>query len=250
MQMDVHKTLYCFYITKRFPMKARAPFASILKSFWSGALGYTNLTKRCTFCHLLQLLLNWRIKVVATVNSTHVSLKWTWTINNYVYGSLICLCWLNRTHSWTLLPKLFSALRLSEMLLLFINCLISIFASTIYQCFFKVFKRVSWWSFRVSAQFSLLCLILINHIHKNESFRPDTLNCLNTTFAFGKQTKENFINRSSPKRTRHTLRSTAISNSSAGSAVRTKTGPRKVGDVVTTHGPWTNLGPLSRGYRL
>ena len=60
---------------------------------------------------------------------------------------------------------------------------------------FKVFKRVSWRSFRVSAQFSLLCLILLNHIHKNTSFRPNILNCLNTTFTFGKQTKDNFINR-------------------------------------------------------
>jgi len=68
---------------RKFPMKARAPFASILKSFWSGALGYTNLTKRCAFCHLLKFLLNWRIKVVTIVNSTQMSHKWTWTINNY-----------------------------------------------------------------------------------------------------------------------------------------------------------------------
>jgi len=41
--------------------------------------------------------------------------------------------------------------------------------------FFKVFKRVSWWSFRVSTPFSLLCLILMTHFHKNVSFRPDML---------------------------------------------------------------------------
>jgi len=29
MQMDVHKALYCFYTTKKRPIKARAPFASI-----------------------------------------------------------------------------------------------------------------------------------------------------------------------------------------------------------------------------
>jgi len=105
---------------RKFPIRARAPIASILKSFWSGAVGYTNL-------------LNWSIKLVTIVNSTQMSLKWTWTINNYVCGSLIGLCWLNRTHFWNLLSKLYSTLRLSEMLLLFINCLISIFASTFYK---------------------------------------------------------------------------------------------------------------------
>ena len=54
------------------------------------------------------------------------------------------------------------------------------------QCFFMDFKRVSWWSFRVSIPF---------HFHKNASFRPNMLNYLNTTFTFGKQTKWNFINR-------------------------------------------------------
>ena len=38
MQIDVHETLYCFHTTKKMPMKARAPFASILKSFSSGAV--------------------------------------------------------------------------------------------------------------------------------------------------------------------------------------------------------------------
>jgi len=112
-------------------MKAPALFASILKIF--GAVGYTNLPKRCTFDRLLQLLLNWRIKVATIVNCTQMSLECTWTINNYVCGSLICLCWLNRTHFWNLLSKLFSTLRPSEMLLLFINFLISIFASTFYR---------------------------------------------------------------------------------------------------------------------
>jgi len=59
----------------------------------------------------------------------------------------------------------------------------------------KVFKRVSWWSFRVSTPFSLLCLILSNHIHKNASFHPSIPNYLNAIFTFAKQTKDNFINR-------------------------------------------------------
>jgi len=104
------------------------------------------------------------------------------------------------------------------------------------QCFSKIFKRVSWWSFRVSKPFSLLCLILLTHFHKNASFRPNMLNYLNTTFTFGKQAKDNFINRniqcrltykfiysfscpvslgesrgdSRSRRTRNTSRSTAI----------------------------------------
>jgi len=79
---------------RRFTMKARTPFASILEYFSSGAVGYTSLPQRCIFGHLLQLLLNWRINVVIIVNSTQMSLKWTWTIiTNYVWSSLICLCW-------------------------------------------------------------------------------------------------------------------------------------------------------------
>ena len=110
----------------KFPMKARAPFASILKSFSSGAVGrlYEFATK--VYFQSSATLLNWRINVVIIVNSTQMSLKWTWTISNYVCGSLIFLCWLNRTHIWNLFSELFSTLLLSEMLLLSINCQISI----------------------------------------------------------------------------------------------------------------------------
>jgi len=113
---------------RKSPMKACVPFASVLKSLSSGAVGCTSLPQRCTFGRLLQLLLNWSINVVIIVNSTQIL---TWTIGNYVSGSLICQCWLNRTHFWNLLSELFSTLRLSEML--FISCLISIFASTFYK---------------------------------------------------------------------------------------------------------------------
>ena len=63
------------------------------------------------------------------------------------------------------------------------------------QCFLKVFERVSWWYFRVSTPFSLLCLILLTDFHEKAGFRPNMLNYLNTTFTFGKQAKDNFINR-------------------------------------------------------
>jgi len=42
---------------------------------------------------------------------------------------------------------------------------------------------------------STVCLILLTNFHKNASFHPGMLNYLNTTFTFGKQTKDNFINR-------------------------------------------------------
>ena len=86
----------------------------------------------CTFYHPLQILWNWRINVVIIVNSIQVSLKWTWIINNYVCGSLISLCWWNKTRFWNLLSELFFTLPLSEMLI-FINCIITIFASTFYK---------------------------------------------------------------------------------------------------------------------
>ena len=48
----------------------------------------------------------------------------------------------------------------------------------------------------MSTSFSLLRLILLTDFHKNASFRPNMLNYLNTTFTFGKQTKDNFITES------------------------------------------------------
>ena len=71
--------------------------------------------------------------------------------------------------------------------------------------FLKVFKRVSWWSFRASIPFSLLCLILLTHFHKTVSFHPNMLNYLNTTLTFGKQTKDNFISRKVQCRPTHSF---------------------------------------------
>jgi len=83
---------------RKFPMKARAPFASILKSFSSRVVGYTSFPQRCTFSHLLQRLLNWRINVVIIVNSTQMSLKWTWTISNaFAALSFFCAGWTELT---------------------------------------------------------------------------------------------------------------------------------------------------------
>ena len=59
---------------------------------------------------------------------------------------------------------------------------------------------MSWWSYRVSIQFSLLCLILSTDFHKNTHFRPNMLNNLNMTFTFGKQTKDNFMKRKFKRR--------------------------------------------------
>jgi len=77
MKMDVHKTLSCFYTTKKIYHESTRSFASILKSFSSGAEAYTSLPQRCTFGHLLQLFLNWRLSVFIIVNFIQMSLKWT-----------------------------------------------------------------------------------------------------------------------------------------------------------------------------
>jgi len=125
----------------------------------------------------------------------------------------------------------------------------------------------------VSTPFSLLCLILLSDFHKNASFRPNMLNYLNTIFTFGKQTEDNFINRKfqcTPATHSFThFRAHFSYGGVAGTAglggpeirhdqqhsqkvpsLHTKTGPSKVGDVVTPPGPWTNFGPHSRGRRL
>jgi len=131
--MDVYKTLYCFYTTKKIPHESKRSVRIYFEIFfkWNGRL-YEFATK-VYFLSSVITLLNCRINVVYIVNFTQLSLKWTSTINNYVCGSLICLCWMNRTHFWNLLLELFSTLRLSEMLLLLINFLISICANIFYK---------------------------------------------------------------------------------------------------------------------
>ena len=57
------------------------------------------------------------VKMLPTpINFTQLSLKWTWTINNNIGGSVVSLCWLNRTHFLNHLFECFSTLRLSEMI--------------------------------------------------------------------------------------------------------------------------------------
>ena len=135
MQMDVYKKLYCFYTTKKMPHESTRSVRICFEIFfkWSCSLYEFARKVEPTFWHPLQLLLNWRINVVIIVNAIQLSLKWTWIINNYVCGSPISLCWLNRPHFWNLLSELFYALPLSEMLFLFINCLLAILASTFYK---------------------------------------------------------------------------------------------------------------------
>jgi len=59
MQMDFHKTLYSFCTTKKIP---RENLRSI-RIFWNRIQVelYSSLRKGCTFCHPLQLFLNWGI---------------------------------------------------------------------------------------------------------------------------------------------------------------------------------------------
>jgi len=129
--MGVYKTLYCVYTTKKIPHEStrsiRIYFEILFK--W-----------RCKrVCHkgvlfsTVAILLNWRINVVIIVNSMQLSMNWNRTINYYACGSLIGMCWLDGTHFSILLSGLFSTLRASEMLLVFINYLISIFAITLYK---------------------------------------------------------------------------------------------------------------------
>ena len=60
----------------------------------------THLPQKCSFCHPLQILLNWCISI-------QLSLKWTWTINKYVCGSLTSIYWMNRITSEIICPNNF-----------------------------------------------------------------------------------------------------------------------------------------------
>jgi len=127
--------------------------------------------------------------------------------------------------------------------------------------FFKLFRRVLRWSFRVSTRFSLLCLILLTDFHKTASF--NTPNYLNTTFTFGKKIKTILWIESFSVHIHSFIHSfpcplflwggsrgqqlyvdpkypTVNSSLRKFPSVHTKTGPSKVGDVVTLPGPWTS----------
>jgi len=62
---------------RKFPMKARAPFASILKSFGSGALGYRLRICQKGVLSVCHVLLNWRIKSLPLwTNESHIGLNY------------------------------------------------------------------------------------------------------------------------------------------------------------------------------
>jgi len=132
---------------------------------------------------------------------------------------------------------------------------------------FKVIKMVSWWSLRVSTPFSLLCLTF-NWFSQNRKFPSKYAYYLNSAFTFGKQTKDNFINRKFQCRSTYSFthfRAHFSLGRVAGAAilggpnmphdqqqsqfpwVHTKMGSTKVSDVVRLPGSWTTSGPLSRG---
>ena len=129
----------------------------------------------------------------------------------------------------------------------------------------------------MSMPFSLLCLILLPNFHKNASFRPNLLDYLNATLVFGKQTKDNFINRKFQIETfnvgphTHSFTHFCARFSFGGVAraatlggpnmphdqqqsqfpwVHTKIGSSKVGDVVTPPAPWTTSERIFRGCGL
>ena len=94
--------------------KARAPFASILKYFSSGPV-YQYATK----VYFLSSVTAFAELAHKCRYHRELHTKWDWNgleQSATVCGSLISPCCLNRTHFWNLLSKLFSMLRLSEML--------------------------------------------------------------------------------------------------------------------------------------
>jgi len=87
-QMDVHIKFYPFYTAKISPWKHALhshPFKSHIQ-----VKVYTSLLKGYTFCHPLQLLLNWRIiqyRYHCKLQTTESEL--TWNIHNYVCSAVI-----------------------------------------------------------------------------------------------------------------------------------------------------------------
>jgi len=65
-----------------------------------------------------------------------------------------------------------------------------------YQCFLSFLKGGHVGALGCQHHFPFyVWYVLLTYFHKNASFLPNMLNYLNTTFTFGKQNKDNFINR-------------------------------------------------------
>jgi len=67
MQMDVHKKLsrFYYYTPKKMPLTSTRSIRLFEILFKWGV--YTSLPQGCTFCHPLQLLLNWHINIVNSI---------------------------------------------------------------------------------------------------------------------------------------------------------------------------------------
>ena len=91
MPMDAHKTLYCSTPQRKCPMKARAPFASVLNFFSNGAV--TNLTLRCRLLYVIRYRFCW----IGTYSH-----NWVWNgpellMNTFGVLSLVCAGWTDLT---------------------------------------------------------------------------------------------------------------------------------------------------------
>ena len=87
-----------FYTIKKIPQESTLSSRIYFEIFFKWNCGLPGLPQSCTFCHLLQLLLNWHINVVITVNSTHKVWNghelWATTFSAL---SLVCAGWTELT---------------------------------------------------------------------------------------------------------------------------------------------------------
>jgi len=96
-QMDVHKTLSCFFTTKKISHESTHSIRIYFEIFFKWSCRLYEFATKVYFQSFLKRLLNWHTIVVIIVNSTQIGLKWTWTISNCVCGSLICAGWTELT---------------------------------------------------------------------------------------------------------------------------------------------------------
>jgi len=102
-------------------MKACAPFASILKSFSSGA-GYEFVTKVCFLWSVTAFAeLAHKSRYHCEHHTTESERNLNYQQLTFAVLSFVCADWTELTSE--ILSELFSTLSLSEMLFLFINCL-------------------------------------------------------------------------------------------------------------------------------
>ena len=133
MQMDLHKTLYCFYTTKKIPNESTCSIRIYFEIILKRSSRLYESDKKVCFLPSVKIFaeLAHKSRYYCELHTNESQMDLNYQQLPFAALSFACAGWTELT-SEIFCPNCWT-LRLSEMLLLFINCLISNFASTFYK---------------------------------------------------------------------------------------------------------------------